>query len=174
MARGQAQAANKQLGLTNQVAGQELGKANSLENQLIPDYTSMLNQGYTPAEESAMTTGGEGAVGSAYGAAKTEGENAAARTNNASNLTTQQDQLARDKGVGEGQLAAGLQEKFANEREANKKFGMTGLEGLYGGNQRSADQLYGLSPGLLQARATGKSELGDILGAGGAALGAFV
>jgi hypothetical protein len=164
MARGQSQAASSQLNTTNQIGQNELGQANQLESSLIPDYQTDLTQGYTPQEQTAMTTAGEGAIGSAYGSAAQDAARTAGRTNNASSLTAGQDQMALNKGTAMGQEAAGLQTEFANQQQTNRARGEQGIGNLEAGNLQSGDMMYGLGPGTLQARAAGTS--GDQLAQG--------
>jgi hypothetical protein len=173
MAKGQAQAAGNQLATTNAIGQQQQQQAGQLEAGLIPSYENMLTEGYTPAQQSAMTTGALGSTAASYGAAGQDAVNSAARTNNASNLTAQQDQQALDKGVGMGQETAGLQQQFANRQQQNQQLGLEGLSQLYGTNQQAANSMYGLGPGTLQARAAGQNTglaiAGDVLGAAGSA-----
>ena len=175
IAKGQAQAANKQLATTNQIGAGQLQQAGQLESQLIPDYTSMLNEGYTPQQQSAMTTAGMGAVGSSVDAAQQSARNDAARTNNAAGLNENADKLALEGGVAQGDEAAGLQKSFADQQQKNQQTGLAGLEGLYNTNSGVGAGMYGLSPGILQARAAGGNTLGNIagslIGAAGAAAG---
>jgi len=175
IARGQSQASDTQRQQINQIAGGQYGQAQTLENQLIPQYTSMLNEGYTPQQQSAMTTSGMGAIGSSIDAAKQQTRNDAAQTNNAAGLYENQDKLALQGGVAQGNEAAGLQQSFADTQMANQKAGLAGLSGLYGSNLSAGTSLYGLDPGLLQARAAGQNPLLGLaqstIGAAGAALG---
>lgn len=154
MARGQVGAAEKQLGKTNDVAGQQGAQATALEDQLIPGYTSMMDTGYlSPEEESAATTSEMGAATAPFSTAEFKARNDAAATRNDSNLPAQEDQLALEEGQTAGTAAANLQK----EKMTNQEAGMYGLGGLEQGNMQAMESMYGLGPGTLQARAAGPS-----------------
>lgn len=134
MARGAA-AAN-QLATTNGVAQGDLAQA-------MPAYTSELQTGYmNPQEETAANTNEMGAAAQPFTAAKSEAANRASRTNNASDLTSQQDQLALEQGQTAGQTAGYLQQqKMGNQQQA--------ANALMG----QSNSMYGLGPGTLDAQA---------------------
>lgn len=175
MARGAAGAAQSNLGTTNALGAQNAQQQQNLESTLIPDYQSMLTQGYTPQEQGAITTAGMGAIGSAYGGANADAARSAAATGNASNLTAQQDQLANQKGQAMGQEAAGLQSEFANQQQANQRFGLQGLAGQEAGNEGLESSMYGLGPSTInswsnaQMNNPGMQLAGNLIGAAGAA-----
>lgn len=169
MARGQAGAAEKQLGKTNSVAEGQQQKSDTLESNLIPGYTSLMNTGYmNPAEEHAATVSEMGAATQPFESMNFEASNRAARTNNAADLTAQQDALALEEGRTAGDTAAGLQKQKMQNQEA----GMYGLEQLQAGNQKEAESMYGLGPASLQARAAGKSGDENAMGWTNTVLGA--
>jgi len=142
--------AKAQLGKTNAIGEQQQNQANQLENQLIPDYTSMLHEGYTPEEKAGITTAGMEAREAPFDTASQEATNRVARTRNDAGYGAEEDQLARDKGMAMGNEAAGLQEKFGDVRLANERYGLAGLSDLYGGNQKEAESMYGLGPATLE------------------------
>lgn len=161
MARGQAQAADTQLSTTNAVAGQQGAEAQQLESGLIPGYTSLMDTGYlSPQEEEATVSGGMGAATQPFKSAEFSATNRAAATRNPADLTAQQDQLALEEGQTAGNEANTLEENKLQNQES----GMYGLQQLEAGNLQSSDQMYGLGPGTLQARAAGQS--GDQLATG--------
>ncbi len=152
MARGQVGAAEKQLGTTNAAAGTQGAEAQQLENQLIPGYTSLMNTGYlSPEEEAAATTSEMGAATEPFDAAGFQARNEAGATRNASDLNAQEDKLALEK----GQAAGGAAENLQNQKMMNQEAGMMGLGNLESGNLKAMEDLYGLGPGTLQARAAG-------------------
>jgi hypothetical protein len=161
MARGQAQKADTQLGTTNAVGAQEQQKSNDLQNKLIPGYTSMMDTGYmSPAEEGAATTSEMGAATQPFESAGFKADQRAGATHNASDLTSQQDQLALDEGRTAGTAAAHLQDQKMQNQEA----GMYGLNQIQSGDQHAMESMYGLGPGTLNGRAAGPS--GDQLAMG--------
>jgi hypothetical protein len=152
MARGQSSAADTQLKTTNAVAGQEGDKANQLESKLVPGYTSLMDTGYfSPEEEAAATTSEMGAATQPFESAGFKAANRAAATRNPADLTAQEDQLALDEGRTAGDAAAKLQEQKMSNQEA----GMYGLGQLQQGDQHAMEQMYGLGPSTLGARAAG-------------------
>jgi hypothetical protein len=154
MARGQAQAADTQLATTNQVAGQQGNESQMLENDLIPGYTSLMNTGYlNPAEEAAATTSEMGSATQPFESAKFDANNTAAATRNTADLAAQQDQLALE----EGQVAGGAAANLEKQKMSNQEAGMYGLDNLESGNLKAMEDMYGLGPGTLQARAAGQS-----------------
>jgi hypothetical protein len=172
MARGQAQAAGNQLGITNAAAGQEQGRESQLYGQLRPEFTNMLNMGLDPATQAALTRQGEGAVASSFGASGEQASNRVARTRNDAGFAAQEDQQARDRGMAMGDVAS--KNVMANQAEIdkNRAIGLGGLGNLYGTSVQSKDSLYGLGPGTLQARAAGgKGWFDSLMQAGAGAAG---
>ena len=171
MARGQVGAAEKQLGKTNAVASAEDTSQQKLENQLVPGYTSLMDTGYlSPEEESAATTSEMGAATAPFKSAEFQAGNRAAATRNASDLTAQQDQLALE----EGQTAGTAADELQKEKMANQEAGMYGLGQLRAEDLQAMEQMYGLGPSSLQARAAGpgwaqgfQAVAGSLLGSGG-------
>ena len=168
MARGQVGAAEKQLGTTNAVAGTEQKDQQQLESKLIPGYTSLMDTGYlNPAEEAAATTSEMGAATSPFRSAEFQVANRAGATRNAADLTAQQDQLALEEGQTAGTAAAELQK----EKMQNQEAGMYGLGQLKSQDQQEAENLYGLGPGTLNARAAGGGWSQGFKDVGGTLLG---
>lgn len=152
MARGQSQAAGAQLGLTNNIAGQEGAEASGLESKLIPGYESLMNTGYlNPAEEGAATTSEMGAATAPFESAKFDTSNRAAATRNPAGVQSGEDALALEEGSRSGSAAATLQ----NQKMKGQVGGMAGLEGLESGDLEAMERMYGLGPGTLSARAAG-------------------
>ena len=152
MARGQKQAADKQLALTNSVAGDERSRSNKLEDQLIPGYTSLMNTGYlSPEEEAAATTSEMGSATQPYESAGFKAASRAGATRNAADLTSEETQLARDEGISAG----GAAEQLQREKMANQEAGMYGLGKLRGEDLDAMAKMYGLGPSTLGARAAG-------------------
>jgi hypothetical protein len=161
MARGQSAAADTQLGKTNFVAGQQGAEAGGLESDLIPGYTSLMDTGYlNPAEEGAATTSEMGAATEPFESMQFKQANEAGATRNPASLTAGEDKLALEEGQASGDAAARLQEQKMQNQEA----GMYGLNELEQGNMKAMEDMYGLGPGTLSARAAGKS--GDELAQG--------
>ena len=163
MARGQSQAADAQLNATNTIANDQQSQANALQSKLVPGYTSLMNTGYlSDADKAAATTNEMGAATAPFGTANFEANNRASATNNASDLTAQQDQLALEQGQVAGGAAANLQ----GQQMQNQLSGMYGLQGEQAASQGEAQGLYGLGPSTLQARAAGPSIYSGLTAAG--------
>jgi hypothetical protein len=152
MARGQAGAADTQLGKTNDIGSQQQSQADTLRNKLVPGYTSLADTGYlSPADKAAATTNEMGAATAPFQSANFGAANRASATNNASDLTAQQDQLALEQGQTAGGAAANLQ----TEQMSNQLQGMYGLQGEEAASRGEAQGMYGLGPSTLNARAAG-------------------
>jgi hypothetical protein len=129
-----------------------------------------MDTGYlSPQEEGAAVTSEMGSAMQPFDAAKFTANNRAAATRNDSNVTAENDQLALEQGRAAGDQAAQLQK----EKMASQEAGMYGLAQQEQGNRQTEDQMYGLGPGTLQARAAGpgwsqgfRDIAGPILGKG--------
>ena len=155
--RGAANEAQQNLKTTNAIGAQNNTEAQNLESTLTPTYESMLNMGETPQQSEANTNAGMGAVSSAFGNAKQQATNTAARTHNASDLAAQNDKLAQDAGVAGSNEANQLSIQNNDVLQKNRATGLGGLESLYGGNQQQTASMYGLGPGTINAQANAYS-----------------
>jgi hypothetical protein len=154
MARGQKEAADKQLATTNAIGADERSRANKLQSTLIPGYTSLMNTGYfSPAEEHAAVSSEMGSAEAPFEAAGFQARNRAGATRNAADLTAEEDQLALERGRTAGETAAGLQK----EKMTGQLAGAAGLGNLNEEDMRAMEAMYGLGPGTLSARAGGRS-----------------
>jgi hypothetical protein len=152
MARGQAGAAEKQLHQTNVIGAQQGEEAQALENKLMPGYESLANTGYlSPEEEAAATTSEMGAATQPFETGKFQARNNAAATRNDSNLAAQEDQMALNEGRAAGTAASQLQ----LEKMANEEAGLSDIQGLQSEHFQGMENMYGLGPATLQARAAG-------------------
>jgi|SRR5579859_2427757 len=170
--RGAASAAKTQLQTTNQIGGQQQAKANTLENQLIPGYTSLMDTGYlSPEEEAAATQTEMGTATQPFENAKFGAADRAAATRNASDLTAQQDQLALEEGQTAGGAAANLQQ----QKMQNQLSGMYGLGQEQQLNTTEAESMYGLAPSTINAWSNAQNNnpmlnfAGKLVGAAGSA-----
>lgn len=112
----------------------------SLQNELA-------NPGYTPAQQTAITGATEGGLGAAFGAAQQQATNTAARTGNAASLPAEQDQLARQRMITSGSLAAQNQTNFANDAQKQQAAAQGGLGQIFGQSQSGANQTLGTLAG---------------------------
>jgi hypothetical protein len=177
MPRGAAGAAKTQLGTTNAIAATQQGKADALQAQTTPGYTSLMNTGYLdPADAAAATTSEMGAATQPFQTAGFTAKNNAAATNNASSLTANEDQLALEEGQVSGQTAAGLQQ----QKMQNQQAGMYGLNQQQAADTGETESMYGLAPSTINAWSSAQASnpvLGlanSVIGAGGQALGGYL
>ena len=151
MSRASTKAAQNQLGITNAAAAGQGGQASAIEGQLLPQYQSMMNEGFSPEALSAMRTSGMGAIAANADAARFGGEERAARTGNAAGVGAEESQLARDSGVAAGNEAAGIEMANEQQRQANRNFALQGEQGLFGTNTSAMESLYGMAPSTINA-----------------------
>lgn len=152
MARGQKQAADAQLKKTNAIGDQYNAAGAEIGGFTEPRYKKLATSGYfSPAEEAAATNSVMGGAAAPFESAKFEANNTAARTNNAADLTANQDQLALSEGRTAGEAADQLQ----NDKMKNQLAGMYGLSGMRSEDLNAMEAMYGLGPGTLQSRAAG-------------------
>jgi hypothetical protein len=152
VSRQGANEAKQNLKTTNAIGATNNTEAQNLEATLTPTYTSMLNMGETPQQSEANTNAGMGAVSSAFGNAKQQNINTAARTHNASDLAADNDKLAMEAGSAGSDEANQLALQNNNVLQANRATGLGGLQALYGGNQQQAASMYGLGPSTINAQ----------------------
>lgn len=160
MARGQRQAADRQLNTTNQIGAAENTNQQALENKLIPGYTSLMNTGYlSPEEENAARVNEMGTATQPFEAAGFSAAGRAGRTRNPADLTSEEDLLARDESL----AAGGAAEKLQAEKMKGQLAGMYGLGTLRSEDIDAMERMYGLGPATLQARAAGGKSFGQDL-----------
>jgi len=156
MARGQAQAANKQLNLTNSTAAGYGQNAASELGALTPQATSLMNsQGYDPATLSAITNAGMGAVNASFGDTGNQIARNSAVTRNPASVNASLDANAINKGTAAGQEAGNIQMANASEKDYQRQLGLQLMQGLYGTNVGAQTSDLGMGPSTLQARAAG-------------------
>src|SRR5437868_1748597 len=106
MARGQSQKADDQLKKTNAIGDQQNAAASEIGGFTEPRYKTVSDTGYfSPAEEASATNSVMGGATAPFESAKFEANNTAARTNNAADLTANQDELALREGRTAGEAA---------------------------------------------------------------------
>lgn len=156
MARGQAGKADAQLNTTNKAAAGYGSNASDLYGSLVPQAQSLVNStGYDPATLSAITNAGMGGVNAAFDDAGNEIKRSAARSGNPAGVGGQLDALARSKGVAGGKEAGDIQIQNAAERDKLRQQGLDLMNSMYSTNVGASNQLYGLGPSTLGARAAG-------------------
>ena len=176
MGRG-AQAQTRQLtdqqlaginGLNNQLLGQQ----QQVGSTLLPQYQNILsNPGLSSADQAAVTGQSQGALGSAFDSLQQSAQNRVARTRNAAGFSDLTDDLARQKGIAEGNQAQQNQLAFTNTAFQRQMAALQGLSGLYGVDSNLLGRTLGIPSELLNTRANASRSSGGFFSSLGAGLG---
>lgn len=165
------QLTDQQLASINALNQQFLGQQQQVGSLLLPQYQSILkNPGLTPADKAAVTGDSQGAIGSAFDSLQQSAANRAARTRNSAGFADLEDDLARQKGIAEGNQAQQNQLAFANTAFQRQLAALQGLSGLYGVDSNLLARGLGIPAELLNVRANSSrpsgffSSLGSTLG----------
>ncbi len=151
MARGQAQAADAQLGLSNTVAGQQGGLASGVFGADWPAVQNQINP--NGATRNALTQLPTQGANAAFNARQQAASQRVAKTNNSAGYGELSDKLAMDKG--QADATAALQgQKAVTDLQGE---GIKNAGNLFGVSTDAMAKMYGLGPGTLQARAAGLS-----------------
>src|SRR5258707_1663774 len=165
------QLTDQQLPSMNALNKQLLGNQQQLVNSLAPKFQKMANNpGLSPADKAAVTTQSQGAIGSAFDALQQSAANRTARTRNSAGFSDLTDNLARQKGVAEGNQAQQNQLAFSNTAFQRQMAALQGLSGLFGVDTSLLGPTLGIPAELLNASANASrssgffSSLGSSLG----------
>jgi hypothetical protein len=176
------QLADQQLANINALNQQFLGQQQQVGNLLLPQFQSILNNpGLSPADKAAVASQSQGAVASAFDSLQQAAANRAARTRNSAGFADLADDLARQKGIAEGNQAQQNQLAFTNTAFQRQLSALQGLSGLFGVDSNLLARGLGIPAELLNVRANALrpsgffSSLGSTLGGTlGALPGAFL
>jgi hypothetical protein len=165
------QLTDQQLAGINALNQQLLGNQQQLGKMLVPQFQTILNNpGLSPADKAAITGQSQGALASAFDALQQSAANRAARTRNSSGFADLADDLARQKGIAEGNQAAQNQLAFSNTAFQRQMAALQGLSGLFGVDTNLLGRTLGIPSQLLNVRANASrptgffSSLGSSLG----------
>ena len=172
---------DQQLASINALNQGFLGQQQQLSGLLTPQFQSIVNNpGLSPADKSAVTANSQGSIASAFDSLQQSAANRAARTRNSAGFGELTDELARQKGVAEGNQAQQNQLAFSNTAFQRQMAGLQGLSGLFGVDSNLLGRTLGIPSQLLSVRANASrpsgffSALGNSTGGGlGSALGAL-
>ena len=168
---------DKQTALENQINQQLLGERQSLSGILLPEYQQLLNQGYTPQEQSDITQQSLGSANSAFDALRQTAANRLAQTRNSAGFSALLDELGRAQAQQSASTAQQNQIQFAQQQQQNMLQGLQGIASLYGVDTGLLASGLGDVGRLLGTRAgisnNGMGILGPVAGIGLAALGMF-
>ena len=172
-AQGQTQSlTDQQLQQTNALNQQLLGQQQSVGNLLTPRYQSILNNpGYSAADKAAITGQSQGALASAFDSLQQSAANRAARTGNSAGFNELTDELARQKGIAEGNQAQQNQVNFSNTAFQRQMAALQGLSGLYGVDTNLLGRTLGIPAELLNVRANASRNNGGFFSTLGSSLG---
>src|ERR1700690_3934503 len=155
------QMTDQQLAQTNALNQQLLGQQQSLGNQVGAQYQSVLNNpGYSDADKAAITGQSQGALASAFDALQQSAQNRVARTNNSAGFADLTDELARQKGIAEGNQAAQNQLTFDNTAFNRQMAALQGLSGVFGVDSNLLGRSLGIPAELLNTRANASRSTG--------------
>lgn len=115
-------------GLSNSTQGQRTGESSTL----MPQYTGMLDSGYSPEEKSAISQGTTGAISSSYADAGDAAARHMAVTKNSAGYGSLLGELARGKARDVSTQEGQNQVAFAQEKQRRKMAGLAGIAQLYG------------------------------------------
>lgn len=121
-----------QYGTNQSLQKKTLGQRSSEFGTLMPQYQSLLNSGYSPAEKSGIEQGTLGAIQGAYGGATEAGARRLARTGNSAGYSSFLGSTARAKSRDMAQQELDNQKLFADESLRRKMMGLQGISQLYG------------------------------------------
>jgi len=166
---------DQQSALQNQLNQQTLAEQQALAGTLVPQYTQLLNQGYTPQQQAAITGQSQGAVSSAFDALRQSAANRLAQTRNSAGYGETLDDLGRARAQQSASTAQQNQIQFAQQQQQNMLAGLQGLASLYGVDTGMLVSGLGQSGSLLNTRAgissNGNAYLGPLSGLGLASFG---
>lgn len=144
---------DKQLASLNSLNQQFLGQQQQIGNLLLPQYQSILNNpGLSPADKAAVTGQSQGALASAFDALQQSAQNRLARTRNSAGFGELADELARQKGIAEGNQAQQNQLAFTNTAFQRQMAALQGLSGLFGIDTNLLGRTLGIPAELLNVR----------------------
>jgi len=168
---------DQQRNFENQMNQQLLGERQALSGVLLPQYEQLLNQGYTPQEQAAITGQSLGAVNSAYDALRQNAANRLAATNNSAGYSEMLDDLGRAQAQQTASTAQQNQIQFAQQQQNNLLQGLQGIASLYGVDTGLLASGLGDVGQLLSTRAglssNNNAMFGPMAGLGLATLGMF-
>ena len=168
---------DQQTALQNQINQQLLNERQNLSGVLLPQYQQLLNQGYTPQEQAAITGQSQGAVNSAFDALRQSAANRLAQTRDSAGYGDLLDDLGRAQAQQSSSTAQQNQIQFAQQQQQNMLRGLQGIASLYGVDTGLLASGLGDVGHLLATRAGISSNdmgvLGPISGLGLASMGIF-
>jgi len=166
------QASDQERARINALNQQFLGERSQLGNLLLPQYQDMVqNPGLSAADKAAVTGQSQGALASAFDALQQAAQNRLARTRNSAGFGELADELARQQGRDEANLAQQNELTFSNEAYRRRMNALQGLSGLFGVDTSLLGRSLGIPAELLNVRANASHSGGGFFSALGSSLG---
>jgi hypothetical protein len=171
------QMTDQQLASINALNQQFLGQQQQVGSNLSSQFQSVANNpGLSPADKAAVTSQSQGSIASAFDSLQQSAANRVARTNNSAGFSELTDDLARQKGIAEGNQAQQNQLAFSNTSFQRQMAALQGLSGLYGVDSNLLGRTLGIPSQLLSVRANASKPSGFFSSLGntaGSTLGAL-
>lgn len=144
MARGNTQATGAATSAQNFGTGLQ-NNSSQLFNTLAPELESQAAHpsGYSPTDIAGMTTAAEQSAGGSTAGATGQGALLASRTRNAGTADAAIGQSARSAGQSLSKATTGIAQANANQKNANQRAALSGLENLEAGQVSGANQATG-------------------------------
>lgn len=144
---------DQQLAQQNQLISQANQEGSQDRSLMMPTIQSLLNsQGYTPAQQSAITQQSLGAANTAYDALRERAANRTAATNNAAGYGDLMAQLGRQQAQTDASQAQQNQIQFANRQLQEQLAGLNALGQTYGVDTNLLGKAMGVPAELLSVR----------------------
>jgi hypothetical protein len=148
------QLTDQQLASTNALNQQFLNAQQQVGNSAATGFQNILaNPGLSPADQAAITSQSQGSIASAFDSLQQAAQNRVAASNNSAGFSDLTDDLARQKGIAEGNQAAQNQLTFDNTAFNRQMAALQGLSGLYGVDSNLLGRTLGIPAELLNVRA---------------------
>jgi hypothetical protein len=164
---------DQQLANVNAMNQQFLGQQQQVGSLLLPQYQSILNNpGLSAADKAAVTGQSQGSLATAFDSLQQAAQNRQARTRNSAGFADLADELARRKGIAEGNQAQQNQLAFTNTAFQRQMAALQSLSGLFGVDTNLLGRTLGIPAELLNARANASRNGGGFFSSLGSSLGA--
>lgn len=173
------QLTDQQLAQQNQLISQANQEGTQDRSLMMPTIQSLLNsQGFTPAQQSAITQQSLGAANTAYDALRESAANRQAATNNSAGYGDLMAQLGRQQAQTDASQAQQNQIQFANRQLQEQLAGLNALGQTYGVDTNLLGKAMGVPSELLSVRqrassGSSTSGLGGLFGLGSSVASLF-
>src|SRR5271154_4825977 len=165
------QMTDQQLASIHALNQQFLGQQQQVGSNLSSQYQSIANNpGLSPADKATVTSQSQGSIASAFDSLQQSAANRVARTGNSAGFSELTDDLARQKGIAEGNQAQQNQLAFSNTAFQQQMAALQGLSGLYGVDSNLLGRTLGIPAQLLNVDANASRNNGGFFSTLGSGL----